>query len=267
MANLNLHIIRGDTELSEGMYQQILPILQSSEASEVSDSQDADYRLVLGGDGTALQEARRDLENKNLPPIFGIKAGNLRSKGMFLNNLEAFGGVDSLAQAIRDSVQEALNYLRVTVQDTQGNKKEVYGFNDISTIRMSPQSAATDVFINGTRKIERAMGDGFIVCTPQGSTAYNLNAGGIVATSRDTMQITGISSSFGSLALKKSDEVRLVSLEPMKRSQRVEMDGQIVMEHLQELVATTSDRVSVFCFVPGQKLEDKLIAEAVRKRG
>ncbi len=265
MANLNLHVTVGNTELAPSMYEHIRSILESEGVSEVHNSQDADYRLVLGGDGTALQEARKDLNNPNLPPIFGIKAGNLRSKGMFLNDLEHIGGIERLVETIKAGVCEQLNYLQIKVRDIQDRTKEVYAFNDISTMRMLPQSAATDVHINGNRKIERVMGDGFIICTPQGSTAYNLNARGIVATSRDTMQLTGNNSTFRSLSLKKSDLVELSVLESGKRPQRVEMDGQVIQNNLKDLMVTTSNRSSKFCFVSGQTLEDKLILESVRK--
>ncbi len=265
MANLNLHVIKGDTELAQSTYEQLRPVLNSSHIAEVQDPRDADDRFVLGGDGTALTEGRQDLKIEGLPPIFGMKAGNLKSKGMFLNEIPLDISTEQLAEIIRNSIAEKLYYLHVTITDIQGRTKEIYALNDVNTIRTRPQSTALDISINGIKRAERAMGDGFIISTPQGSTAYNRSAGGIIATSQNTMQLRGICSSFGSLMLNKSDTVGLTALETQKRPQRVEADGQIIIDEMKDLVATTSQRFSTFCFRQGQTLEDKLIAEAVRK--
>ncbi len=261
MANLNLYVIRGETQLAEGMYERIAPILNSEGVSEVLHPEDADYRLGLGGDGTAIGVARQDLENPNLPPVFGVKAGNPESKGMFLNDIELAGGVEHLVELIERSVLERLWYLEVEVENISGRVERVFSLNDVSTIRSKAQSAATRVSVNGVVRANRVLGDGFIVSTPQGSTAYNLNAHGVVANSTDTIQVAASNARYRPFVLKKRDTLELRPLELRKRPQRLETDGRIVSEEFQRLVAKMSDKSSVFAFVPGQGLEDKLFGE------
>jgi len=266
MANLNLHITKGETQLSGIFYEKIAPLLESREISEVSNPLDADYRLVLGGDGSALQEARRDLANQNLPPIFGIKAGNKRSRGMFLNSIEIPDSAEEFARIINQSVQEQLYYLHVISEDFQKRIKEIYAFNDISTLRMEAQSAATKILINGNEyeKLQRVMGDGLIISTPQGSTAYNLAAGGIIATSAENVLLTGNNSNYGSLVLPRNTVIDLEMLETEKRPQKLESDGYTIMENVQKIRTSPSEKFSNFAFIPGQSLEEKLIETATQ---
>lgn len=265
MSNLNLKVIVGKTELAPSAYEQIKPMLSLPGVTEVKDRRDADLRLVLGGDGTAMQEARFKLTTpeNGFPPIFGIKAGNSNSKGMLLNDVRHLEP-DALLEAIKRSVAERFHYLRIIAELQRGQTKEVLSFNDVNTIRQAAQSAATRILLNNEPIAARTMGDGILVCTPQGSAAYNLKAGGRVATAMNTLQITGIVSSMSSLVVPDSSRIRLEVLEPQKRPQLAEFDGHTLARNIQALDISTSELFTVLQFVAELPFRRKLIEEALK---
>lgn len=265
MANLNLKVIVGETELAHQEYERLKPFLSSPGIGEVEYRRDADQRLVLGGDGTMLKEARRDVvEGAEWgTPIFGIKAGNPRSKGMLLNAIEPTDG-DELLEAIETSVQERFNYLLAEITDQEGRTIQSFVFNEIAAFRTRAQTAATDVALDGKIIAPRTMGDGILVCTPQGSTAYNLHAGGVVTPALNTMQITGISSNFSNLVIDNTSRVRLEILEAAKRPQRAEADGVILSEAIKSIEISRANAFSLINFIAECTFRDKMIQEALR---
>jgi NAD+ kinase len=265
MSNLNIKVITGQTELAQDAREKIQPFLELPEVSETEHRQDADLRLVLGGDGTALQEARHSLEipNNGLPPIFGIKAGNPRSKGMLLNDVLDLEP-DALLEIIRTAIDQKFHYLQASILNGSDETQEILAFNDINTVREAAQSAAMRIILNNETIAERAMGDGMLVCTPQGSTAYNLAAGGKVATAMSTLQITGLISSVSSLVVPDNSHIRFEILEPEKRPQRAETDGRIISRDVRSLEISKSELHSVLKFIKELPFRRKMIQEALR---
>jgi len=272
MANLNLKVITGETELAAEAYTKLQPVLASSGIQEVEHEQEADCRVVLGGDGTMLRETRKDISSEvaqgilRVVPIFGIKAGNPRSKGMLLNDLDGITDKDEIIEAIQKSTTERFHYLGVIAIDSVGQVINLHAFNDVSTIRAKAQTAATQVVLGRRTIMERAMGDGFIVCTPQGSTAYNANAGGVVTPALNTIQLTGNNSDFSNLVLDDSTEIELVTLEPEKRPQRMEVDGMLISDDIRAIQIGVSEFYSLLNFIKGRSFRDKMIQEALRIR-
>jgi NAD+ kinase len=267
MANLNLKIIIGDTELAQAAYDKFEPILSSEIAKEVSHRRDADFRLVFGGDGTALKEGRQDLKHRPgiLPPIFGIKAGNPKSKAIALNPI-SHKDPSEIIKDIRSSKSEIFHYLKVVITNIRKNISTFYALNEVNTWRNPGTTAYNDIYLNGTRIMERVMGDGIIVCTPKGSTGYNLKAGGSVCTDMGTIQVTGICSDFPSLTENKSSEIKIVTLESEKRPQCVEIDGRLVRKNILEVSIMEADRYSKINFIPEISYQERMIQEALRNK-
>lgn len=252
--------------MAQAAYQRIEPALTSEGVAIVKHAEDADCRLVFGGDGTMLQEARRDLRrgyNGEPVPIFGIKAGNPRSMGMLLNDV-AGEEPDAVIEAIRNGIYQRFYYLKVVIEGINGNSRTEFVFNDVTTIRANAQTAATNVFLDGRLIKERAMGDGMLICTPQGSAAYSLKAGGTVTPDLGTIQLTGIVSDLRSLAFREDALLRLEVLEAQKRPQRAEGDGRILMRKIRAIEARKSKIFSTIMFMAEQSFNEKMIAEALR---
>lgn len=134
---------------------------------------EADMIVVLGGDGTILSAAR-DYAVYNLP-IAGINLGHLG----FMTLEEPKNAIYALNQVkLGNYSSEPRMMLKAVVYR---DDKEIYssiGLNDV-VLQKTPRSRVirVNVAISGTM-INTYQGDGLIVSTPTGSTAYSLSAGG-----------------------------------------------------------------------------------------
>ena len=134
----------------------------------------ADLLITLGGDGTILHLAK--LAALNRMPMLGINMGGLG----FVAELEA-GELESLRKLKNwDFETEHRMMLDVCVLR---DGKQIYtnlGLND-AVIREGPISHVIHLKISSDgRHLADIAGDGVIISTPTGSTAYSLSAGGPV---------------------------------------------------------------------------------------
>ena len=134
----------------------------------------ADLLITFGGDGTILHLAKLAALNKI--PVLGINMGGLG----FIAELEA-GELEALRKLREwDFKTEQRMMLDVSVI-REG--KQIYtnlGLND-AVIREGPISHVIHLKISSDgRHLADIAGDGVIVSTPTGSTAYSLSAGGPV---------------------------------------------------------------------------------------
>ena len=135
---------------------------------------DADLAIALGGDGTMLHVAR-EVAPRGIP-LLGINIGTLG----FLSGTEAGDlkrGVNSVL-AGRFAVEERL---MLSAEVLRGGRR-VFGpdlaLNEV-VIRCGEQARAITLSTrSGERFVADYFGDGLIVATPTGSTAYSLAASG-----------------------------------------------------------------------------------------
>lgn len=135
---------------------------------------ECDFIVSFGGDGTLISTVRKSFDFDI--PILGVHAGNLG----FLADL-SLDELDSFVQKIiqnRYRVDERA-VLEATVIK---NAKEVkyYAFNDIVLTRTRVSNMIHIETLVDSQSFNTYYGDGVIVSTPTGSTAYNLSAGGPV---------------------------------------------------------------------------------------
>ena len=147
----------------------------------------ADLLVSMGGDGTMLCCARAAAPLHI--PIFGINCGTLG----FLAACEKNDFKNSLQQLLDGKC--ALNerfMLQTRLLDQDGQVQEFLAFNDCVLRAAEPRSFLTQAAFNGI-KIPSYFGDGVIVSTPTGSTAYSLAAGGpIIEPEVDVLLVTPI---------------------------------------------------------------------------
>jgi NAD+ kinase len=146
-----------------------------------------DLVLALGGDGTLLRAAR--LASERDVPLMGINLGTL-------GFLAAYGA-GQLDEALDDAVDGRLHWtprlrLRVVVERQSGTW-ECTGSNDVYVKHGElPRMIDLTTTVAGV-PMARYRADGLLVCTPMGSTAYNLAAGGpIVNAGTDAFTTTPI---------------------------------------------------------------------------
>lgn len=147
----------------------------------------ADMLITFGGDGTILHLAR--LVALNQVPVLGINMGGLG----FVAELEA-GELDALWK-LKDWDFEVEQRMMLDVAVIRDGR-QIYtnlGLND-AVIREGPISHVIHLKISSDgRHLADIAGDGVIVATPTGSTAYSLSAGGpVVEPVAQTMVVTPI---------------------------------------------------------------------------
>ncbi|MDF1881841.1 NAD(+)/NADH kinase [Sulfurimonas sp. MAG313] len=136
--------------------------------------ENSDVLVTLGGDGTLISVVRRSHEYD--VPVFGIHAGKLG----FLADID-LGELDDFVSKLVSGDYRIDNraVLRAEITTKEGTSK-IVAFNDIVMTRSSiSKMIHLDTFVD-EKPFNTYYGDGVIVSTPTGSTAYNLSAGGPV---------------------------------------------------------------------------------------
>lgn len=148
--------------------------------------QDIDMAISLGGDGTFLKAARC-VGNTGIP-IVGINTGRLG----FLADVSADEMEDFFSRLHegRYIVRER-SLLELVVDDDTAHV--AYALNEVTVSKHDSSSMiAVRTTINGEH-LATYMGDGLIVATPTGSTAYSLSAGGpIIYPQADVFVLTAV---------------------------------------------------------------------------
>ena len=127
--------------------------------------------LCLGGDGTLLEGVHR-LRDKSMP----VAAIN-------------FGHLGFLTSATREDVEELFEHIserklkfqkRTMLEVVWGEKKEALkALNEVAVQRLEATMVKIETRVD-SQLVAQYNGDGVIVSTPTGSTAYSLSAGGPV---------------------------------------------------------------------------------------
>ncbi len=133
-----------------------------------------DALVTLGGDGTLISAVRRSFDYEI--PVFGVYAGNLGFLAdVSMDELDLFASNLACGKYRIDerSVLEA----KVLKED---GEIHIFAFNDVVLTRPSISNMINlETLVDG-KAFNKYHGDGVIVSTPTGSTAYNLSAGGPV---------------------------------------------------------------------------------------
>ncbi len=134
----------------------------------------SDIILSIGGDGTLISVVRRALEYNK--PILGVNVGTLG----FLTDINPSELNEFIEKLYLGEyrVDERMA-MEISIIDEFGEHK-VFAFNElVLTRRLLSRMIEIRASVNG-EEFNKYYGDGVIVSTPTGSTAYNLSAGGPV---------------------------------------------------------------------------------------
>lgn len=142
--------------------------------------------LCYGGDGTLLEGAHR-LGGAPVP-VLGVNAGNLG----FLTSVPT-GGMAPLLEEIRDGGLRTEPRTLLEVRGSFAQQPEsTFCLNEFTVQRHGAGLISVETYVD-EQMVATYHGDGVIVSTPTGSTAYSLSAGGpVVAPTCSCMVITPI---------------------------------------------------------------------------
>jgi NAD+ kinase len=192
----------------------------------LEDPSHLDALLTLGGDGTLLRGAR--VISPHAVPILGVNLGRLG----FLTCCNA----DQLTHALmrfarKDYLAESRMALQARVLNSRGvERKQWIALNDVVLHKGGfARVVRLHVMANG-EPIATYAADGVVLCTPTGSTAYSLSAGGpVVFPTLETIVVTPVSAhtlAIRPVILPSSVEVTLQA-EDGPEELLVTVDGQV----------------------------------------
>lgn len=151
---------------------------------------DPDIVISIGGDGMFLSAFHMYEKQLDKVRFVGVHTGHLG----FYTDYRDFE-VDTLINNLKNDEGEQISYpiLKVTITLEDGRVIRARALNE-STIKRIEKTMVADVVINQV-VFERFRGDGILVSTPTGSTAYNKSLGGAVLhPTIEALQLTEISS-------------------------------------------------------------------------
>ena len=150
-------------------------------------SENAELIISIGGDGSFL----KTLHEYDFPPIpfLGINTGHL---GFFQEiHPDELDDFIFRYQQNRFSIQD-MKTIRAVVVAEDGEEFEYKGLNEVLVKGENSRNVHLNISIGGSF-IQRFSGDGIVVSTPAGSTAYNYSLGGSIVDPRlSVLQITPI---------------------------------------------------------------------------
>lgn len=185
----------------------------------------ADYAVVFGGDGTILGAARQLCETR--VPVIGVNVGKLGFLAEF--------SIEELQQQMdriisKELLIEKRMILRCIVRRRDEQILETTAVNDVVITAGAPFSMIEVNLSVQKQKLAVCIGDGIIVSTPTGSTAYNLSAGGpILSANLSAMVVTPIcphSLSFRPIVINADSKLQ-IDLLRINEQTTLMMDGQI----------------------------------------
>lgn len=162
----------GYREIAKRTKLKLIEYANEFEIEVTDEISNADIIFSIGGDGTFLKTAR--LAQK---PIIGINTGTLG----YLTEVNP----DNLKQALKDiqngnyHIEKRMMLEGEIIKSSGELIKIPESLNEIAISKNISGVVRFDAIVNG-KLINSYTADGILICTPTGSTAYNLSCGGSI---------------------------------------------------------------------------------------
>jgi NAD+ kinase len=216
--------------------------------------------VALGGDGFMLETMHRMIDSDLLRPVYGF---NLGTVGFLMNRYQKNCRVfDRVAKARPIAVSP----LRMEATTQAGETQSFYAINEVSLLRETRQTAKIEIAVNERVRIAELAGDGVLLATPVGSTAYNYSAGGsILPLDSQTLALTPLSPfrprRWRGAILPDRSRVTFRVLEPGKRPVAAVADQKELRDVAEVRIEIDRNRELTLLFDPGHALDDRIVAE------
>lgn len=232
--------------------------------------EEADVIVVLGGDGALLHAVTK--YHHLGKPFIGFHYGTSKLSVGFMMNKPEY--LDEYLEG--KAIDMLFRMLQVKMFDVEGNiLGERYAFGDAYFKVASYMEDDFDricflkVSIDGTIRANPLSGDGAVVATPIGSTAYSGSAGGsVVPLDYNRATLTAICPQlyipWHSVLLSEGEVVTLEALEFEKRPVKFMVDGQRVREVAKAEIGL-SEKTITLIFTDSQDHREKELRLAFRR--
>ncbi|MGE3624361.1 MAG: hypothetical protein AB7H77_10895, partial [Bdellovibrionales bacterium] len=148
----------------------------------------------------------------------------------------------------------------------KGVRKSGLSINEVTMLRETPQSARLRIKVDGVELIARFSGDGVLVATPTGSTAYNHSCGGpIMPLDANTLVVTAISGyrprRWSYAVLSQDSVIEIEALDTKKRPVRIEAGDQVIGNAVYAKIRFDRQKKLTLLFDPDEHLGERIVKE------
>jgi NAD+ kinase len=257
---LRIACIADNTKLAREAYKELSSHYEFADISKKRarfSGRVADIIVVLGGDGFMLQ-TMHDYMECGLP-FYGMNCGTV---GFLMNNYSPA----ELIRRIEDARRHTLHPLSMYARDVHGKNFEMLAINEVSLFRQGRQAAKIRIAIDHVVRIAEFSGDGMIIATPAGSTAYNSSAGGpIIPLGSNILAMTPLSPSrprrWRGALLNHNSSVMFETLDPEKRPVNAVADFTEVCDVVSVAIHEDPKTRITLLFDIEHNLEERIIKE------
>lgn len=178
----------------------------------------SDVIIVIGGDGTMLDTARK----YNGTPLIGVNQGRLG----FITDIPKDKAVETILDMLRHGLYTTEQ--RALIETVIGEERVGNALNDVVASRAEGRVIEFNVFIDDIFAF-KSRGDGLMISTPTGSTAYAMAAGGpIISPAAKVFEIIPMMPQTMSHRPIVINDTSRIEMELIRGEANVAIDGNIV---------------------------------------
>ena len=251
----NLLIVSDKNKKSENIKLKVLKKVQNTQFKKRK------LIIVIGGDGFMLQTLKKFYKYKK--PFYGINSGDY---GFLMNKFYEKNFLKNISKS--DLIK--ISPLQMIVKNKFNKIKKSIAINEISILRQSRQAASVSIKSGSNYVIKKLMGDGLLVCTPAGSTAYNLSVHGpILNLNSNKLAISPVSPFRprrwkGKIVSNKS-KIIIKNLNPKKRPISAVADNVEVRNVVEVKISENKKIMFNLMYNKNKSIEKKIKIEQLRK--
>ena len=232
-----IKIFSNHTEQSMPIEEELIKLLKENNFEL---SEEYDLAIAIGGDGSFLKMVKQT--NFNTKPYYiGINTGTLG----FLQEIKP----DKLKEFVKSLNEDNFKYDEIGVLETTINdNKKYYSLNELVIRELNLSVFKANIYVDKV-KLENFAGDGLLIATSVGSSAYNISLNGaLVYNTLHTIQINPISplntSAYRNLLNPVIlPEKSLVEILPYKKQVTIMTDGEIEkLENINKIECSVKDK-------------------------
>jgi len=251
---IRLHFTFDESKKSQNLKKKLLKKYKNHSPKT------SDVIVVGGGDGYMLHSLKKYIKFKK--PFYGINCGTF---GFLMNKYLS----NELEKKIKKAKKATINPLEITSLNNK-RKKNLIAINEISLFRQSKQTASLSLKVEKKVIIKKLTGDGLLVSTPAGSTAYNLSVNGpILSLNSGKLAITPISPfrprRWKGKIVSNNSKIKIKNLNPSKRPIAAVADN-IEIRNVKSLTIKKNKKMNLtLLYNPERSLVKKIKFEQKRK--
>jgi NAD+ kinase len=172
----------------------------------------------------------------------------------------------NLEKRLNEAIPYKLHPLKIKSYNSDGKISEGLAFNDVSMIRNSASIAKIKIQVNNKTRIEEFLGDGCLISTAAGSSAYNLSLRGpVIPVGAQVLALTPISPyrprRWRGALLNNDAKITLLSVDHKRRPVRAEADFMEFKDIVKLEVEMDKSQYMNLLFDPGHDMEERIINE------